>query len=80
MQLTFTDKGIPYDPLKKRDPDVTLGAEERKAGGLGIYMVKQYMDDVSYRYEDGRNILTLTLALPEPDPAAHTDTAAVSAT
>ncbi len=80
VQLTFTDKGIPYDPLKKRDPDVTLGAEERKAGGLGIYMVKQYMDNVSYRYEDGRNILTLTLALPEPDPAAHTDTAAVSAT
>ena len=80
VQLTFTDKGIPYDPLKKRDPDVTLGAEERKAGGLGIYMVKQYMDDVSYRYEDGRNILTLTLALPETDPAAHTDTAAVSTT
>ena len=53
------DHGIPYDPLAKEDPDVTLSAEERQIGGLGIFMVKQTMDDVSYEYKDGRNILRL---------------------
>ena len=57
--ITFEDSGIPYDPLKKEDPDVTLSAEERKIGGLGIYMVKQSMDQVRYEYRDGKNILTL---------------------
>ncbi|MBQ7480306.1 MAG: ATP-binding protein [Lachnospiraceae bacterium] len=59
VSITFTDQGIPYDPLKKEDPDVTLSAEEREIGGLGIYMVKKSMDDVIYRYENGSNILTL---------------------
>ena len=58
--LTFIDEGIKYDPLKKEDPDITLSAEDREIGGLGIFMVKKIMDDVSYRYEDGKNILTLT--------------------
>ena len=57
--ITFTDGGVPYDPLKKPDPDVTLPAEERQIGGLGIYMVKKSMDDISYDYKDGKNILTL---------------------
>ena len=57
--ITFEDSGIPYDPLKKEDPDVTLSAEERQIGGLGIYMVKQSMDDVRYQYTDGKNVLTL---------------------
>ena len=59
VTLCFTDGGIPFDPLAKADPDVTLSAEERKIGGLGIYMVKQTMDDVRYRYENSRNILTI---------------------
>ena len=59
VQITFTDKGIPYDPLAKEDPDVTLSAEERQIGGLGIYMVKNSMDDVRYQYENGQNVLTI---------------------
>ena len=57
--LTFIDKGKPYDPLAKEDPDVTLAAEDRQIGGLGIFMVKKSMDNVSYEYNEGRNILTL---------------------
>ena len=59
VTFVFTDSGVPFDPLAREDPDITLSAEDRKIGGLGIYMVKQTMDDVSYRYEDGKNILTL---------------------
>ena len=59
VQIRFTDSGIPYDPLQHEDPDVTLSAEERQIGGLGIYLVKQAMDDVQYEYKDGKNILTL---------------------
>ena len=57
--ITFIDKGVPYDPLAKPDPDITLSAEERQIGGLGIYMVKKSMDDISYEYKDGKNILTI---------------------
>ena len=57
--VTFIDHGVPYDPLAKADPDITLSADERQIGGLGIFMVKQSMDEVSYRYEDGKNILTI---------------------
>lgn len=57
--ITFIDRGIPYDPLAKEDPDVTLPAEERKIGGLGIFMVKKSMDDVRYEYTDGQNIFTV---------------------
>lgn len=58
--ITFIDQGVPYDPLKKEDPDITLSAEERKIGGLGIFMVKKSMDDVKYEYADGKNILTIS--------------------
>ena len=58
--ITFIDKGIPYDPLSNDDPDITLSAEDRPIGGLGIVMVKKSMDDVAYRYEDGQNMLTIT--------------------
>ena len=61
--LTFADDGIPYNPLLKPDPDVTLSAEERKIGGLGIYMVKKSMDAMEYVHEDGKNKLTLKLRL-----------------
>lgn len=57
--LTFIDNGVPYDPLAKADPDITLSAEEREIGGLGIYMVKKTMDDISYEYRDGQNILRI---------------------
>lgn len=58
--LTFIDSGTPYNPLKKEDPDVTLDAEDRDEGGLGIYMVKNSMDDIYYEYRDGYNTLTVT--------------------
>ena len=60
--ITFrmTDKGIPFDPLKKPDPDITLSAEEREIGGLGIFITKKTMDSVTYTYENGENILTMT--------------------
>ncbi len=59
VKISFIDHGKPYDPLAKADPDTTLGAEERGVGGLGIYMVKKSMDEVSYEYRDGENILTI---------------------
>lgn len=63
--ITFIDSGIPYDPLKKEDPDILLSAEERGVGGLGIYMVKKSMDKISYEYKDGQNILTIRKSLCE---------------
>lgn len=59
IAITFIDSGVPYNPLEKDDPDTTLSAEERQIGGLGIYMVKQSMDDMKYEYREGENILTL---------------------
>ena len=64
VTLRFSDNGRPYDPTGKPDPDTTLSAEERDIGGLGIFMVKKTMDDVSYEYTDGLNILTLVKELP----------------
>lgn len=60
VAITFLDRGIPYDPLAKPDPNVTLSAEERQIGGLGIYMVKKSMDGMTYEYRDGQNVLTIT--------------------
>lgn len=57
--VSFIDNGIPYDPLSKEDPDVGLPLEEREIGGLGIYMVKKSMDEISYEYKDGQNILRI---------------------
>lgn len=59
VTITFTDRGTPYDPLSREAPDITLPADAREIGGLGIYMTKKLMDDVRYAYEDGRNVLTL---------------------
>ena len=61
--ITFIDSGVPYDPLAKEDPDTTLSAEDRKIGGLGIYMVKKSMDDITYEYKDGQNILAIKKSL-----------------
>ena len=59
VTFRMTDKGIPFDPLKKPDPDITLSAEEREIGGLGIFITKKTMDCVTYAYENGENILTM---------------------
>ena len=59
ITIEFLDSGKPYDPLKNAEPDTTLPAEERRIGGLGIFMVKRLMDTVKYEYKDGKNILTL---------------------
>ena len=59
VTITFEDEGIQYDPLKNEDPDITLSAEDRPIGGLGIFMVKKSMDEVSYEYKDGKNRLTI---------------------
>ncbi len=59
VEITFIDNGKQYDPLAKPDPDTTLPAKERKKGGLGIYMVKNSMDDMRYEYKEGKNILTI---------------------
>lgn len=57
--ITFIDGGVPYDPLKKADPDTTLSADERDIGGLGIFLVKKSMDEITYEYKDGMNILKI---------------------
>ncbi|MBR3144380.1 MAG: anti-sigma factor antagonist [Clostridia bacterium] len=57
--ITFMDNGKPFDPTKKSDPDITLSADERDIGGLGIFMTKKMMDNVVYEYKDGKNILTI---------------------
>ena len=60
VAITFIDHGAPYDPLAEERPDITkLPARERPIGGLGLFMVKRTMDDISYDYKDGRNILTI---------------------
>ena len=59
VTITFTDGGKPFDPTAKADPDVTLSADERDIGGLGIFMTKKIMDSVEYEYKDGKNVLVL---------------------
>lgn len=58
--ITFSDEGRPFDPTKKADPSVSLSADERTPGGLGIFLTKKLMDGFSYEYRDGKNILKLT--------------------
>ena len=60
VTFRMTDKGIAFDPLAKPDPDITLSAEERDIGGLGIFIAKKTMDSISYAYENGQNTLTMT--------------------
>ncbi|MDR0857795.1 MAG: ATP-binding protein [Oscillospiraceae bacterium] len=58
--ITFSDNGKPFNPLEVAAPDITKSAEEREAGGLGIFMVKKMMSGVEYNFIDGRNVLTIT--------------------
>lgn len=59
VAITFIDQGVPYDPLSQADPDVTLSAGDREIGGLGIYIVKKNMSEITYEYKDGKNILRI---------------------
>lgn len=59
LSIALRDKGRPFNPLEKEDPDLTLNAEDRPIGGLGIFLCKQLMDNVMYQYENGCNVLTL---------------------
>ena len=59
ITIVMRDEGKLFDPLKKDDPDLSLSAEERQIGGLGVFLVKKNLDDVSYSYENNRNVLTM---------------------
>ena len=59
ITITVIDSGIPYNPLEKEDPDITLSAEERGIGGYGIFIVKKVMDEITYEYKDNQNIFTM---------------------
>jgi len=61
--IEISDTGTAFDPLQKEDPDITLPVEERRVGGLGIFIIKNIMDTVDYKREGGKNILTLTKKL-----------------
>ena len=63
LNIVLRDAGTPFNPLEKDDPDTTLSADDRDIGGLGIFLCKQMMDSIDYRYEDGCNILTMTKKL-----------------
>ena len=65
ITITVEDSGIPYNPLEKEDPDITLSAEERGIGGYGIFIVKKVMDEITYNYSEGKNILTMRKFLSE---------------
>ena len=65
ITLRFADNGCAYNPTEKADPDITLPADERDIGGLGIFMVKKTMDSISYEYLNGLNILTLKKSLSQ---------------
>lgn len=59
VEIILSDEGEPFDPLKEEDPDTTLGWEDRPIGGLGIFMVKENVDDISYEYKDNKNIVRI---------------------
>jgi len=65
LTIELRDAGVPFNPLEKADPDITLPANERKIGGLGIYLCKKMMDSISYRYEDGNNVLIMKKKITE---------------
>ena len=57
--IGFVDEGKPYNPLEKEKPDVTVSAKERQIGGLGVFLAQKMMDDISYEFQNGKNILTI---------------------
>lgn len=65
IEISITDSGTPFDPTAMPDADITLSAEDRKIGGLGIHLVRNIMDSVKYERIDGKNILTMTKKISE---------------
>ena len=65
LTIELRDAGVPFNPLDREDPDITLSAEQREIGGLGIFLCKKMMDSISYRYDDGNNVLTMTKKINE---------------
>ena len=63
LEFTVIDSGKPFDITAAKDPDITLGVDEREIGGVGIFLVKHIMDKVSYKREDNNNILNLTKSI-----------------
>jgi serine/threonine-protein kinase RsbW len=61
LQVEVSDQGVPYDSLARENPDLQVGIAERNIGGLGVFFVKQLIPAIRYRWEDGRNILTLPI-------------------
>ena len=59
VTITFIDRGVKFDPLAKPDPDVTLSVKDRQIGGLGIFMTKKFMDELSFEYRDGQNVFAM---------------------
>ena len=60
LTIVLKDAGVPFNPLEKEDPDITLSVEDRKIGGLGIFLCKKLMDNIEYKYEDGCNVLIMS--------------------
>ena len=60
VDFIFEDSGVPFNPLEKEEPDISKPLEEREIGGLGIFLTKKTMDDIQYKYENNKNILTIT--------------------
>lgn len=65
FKLIFEDQGIPYNPLEREDPNISLDLEDREVGGLGVFLIKKMMDDVSYSYQENTNRLTVTKRIHE---------------
>lgn len=63
LTIIFKDNGKEFNPIAKKDPDITLNAEDRNIGGLGIFLTKKFMDSVDYEYKDNQNILTIKKSL-----------------
>jgi len=64
LEIEIADWGFAFDPLSREDPKVCVPLEERKIGGLGIFLTRKVMDDVRYRRDNDRNIMTLIKKLP----------------
>lgn len=64
-KIVFEDSGVQFNPVEKQESDITLSAEERDIGGLGIFITKKYMSQIDYKYQDEKNILTLCKNMDE---------------
>lgn len=67
LKFVISDNGIPFDPTSQEEVDITLPAEERNIGGLGIHLIRQIMDCINYEYVDGRNVMTMLKKLENND-------------